>query len=137
MIARRILRGGLALLTLTQLAVGLVALFLPHWFFSFPVVGMGMAYNPHLMMDYGAMGLATCVVLGTAVFRLRLARLALLVYLVFAVAHFGIHVRFIDCLSPATATGLLVVLGFAIAIPLGLLALTRQSSPSSSASTTA
>ena len=31
------------------------------------VVGMGMSYNEHLMRDYGAMTLASAVVLGAAV----------------------------------------------------------------------
>ncbi len=46
--------------------VGTWALFFPARFFSLEMVGMGMAYNEHLMRDYGAMTLASAVVLGLA-----------------------------------------------------------------------
>lgn len=124
----RISRAGLAFLAASQLVIGLFALFLPRLFFAIPVVGMGMAYNPHFVLDYGAMSLATALPLLAAVFRPRLARIALLAYLAFAIPHFVIHLRFIDCVSPSLSVWLLLALGLAILLPLGLLVLTRSSS---------
>jgi hypothetical protein len=65
-VTRQWLRAGLGFLAVTQVVVGGWALFLPTRFFALEVVGMGMAYNEHLMRDYGAMTLAGAVVLGAA-----------------------------------------------------------------------
>ncbi|GAA3219912.1 hypothetical protein [Nonomuraea helvata] len=62
--ALRRLRAGLAFLTVTQFGVGCWALLWPRSFFDVPFVGMRMPYNAHLMMDYGAMSLATTMMLG-------------------------------------------------------------------------
>ncbi|ASO18288.1 hypothetical protein FHR81_002690 [Actinoalloteichus hoggarensis] len=128
MSVRSVLRGGLAFLTVTQLAVGFVGLLLPRWFFAIPWVGMRMPYNEHLMLDYGAMNLATSVVLVTAVVvaSCGLIRIALITYLVFAVSHLVIHTRFLHHLTPAEAVWLLVALSLAVVIPSVLLVLTTR-----------
>ncbi|MFD1939673.1 hypothetical protein ACFSKW_50270 [Nonomuraea mangrovi] len=128
MSARTWLRAGLAFLAVTQFAVGGWALLFPRSFFAIPWVGMRMPYNEHLMMDYGAMSLATSVVLGVSVFVVRrsLARTALAVYLVFAVPHLAIHLRLLDHLTPGERVPLLIGLPAAIVIPLVLLALTSR-----------
>jgi hypothetical protein len=125
---RRWLRVGLGFLAATQLVVGVWALFLPARFFALEVVGMGMAYNDHLMRDYGAMTLASAVVLGAATIHMGqwTTRTALVMYLTWAVPHFFLHLTMLDHLAPATATLLMVALGLAIALSAGLLALTER-----------
>ncbi|WP_331766526.1 hypothetical protein [Embleya sp. NBC_00896] len=122
------LRAGLAFLTAVQFGVGCWALLFPRSFFDVQWVGMGMAYNAHLMMDYGAMSLATSVVLGVGVVTMRrtIVRTALAVYLVFAGPHFVIHVRLLHHLSPTQGRLLLSMLAGAIVIPTVLLFLSRH-----------
>ncbi|ASR37251.1 hypothetical protein BAY61_22155 [Prauserella marina] len=121
----RWLRLGLGFLCATQLVVGLWALVLPARFFALDVVGMGMAYNEHLMRDYGAMSLASAVVLGAATLRTRtwLTRTALVMYLTWAVPHLVVHISMIGHLAPSTAALLLTALFLAVALPSGLLLL--------------
>ena len=127
---RRGLRAGLGFLTATQIVVGVWALFLPARFFALGVVGMGMAYNVHLMRDYGAMTLASAVVLGAATIHMGqwITRTALVMYLTWAVSHFFVHLTMLDMmldhLGPSTVTLLMVALGLAIALPAVLLVLT-------------
>lgn len=119
------LRAGLGFLTAAQLVVGGWALFFPASFFAIEVVGMGMAYNEHLMRDYGAMSLASSVVLGAATIHMSpwVTRTALVMYSVWAVPHFLIHVAMADHLAPRTAAILLTLLGLAIVLPVVLLVL--------------
>ena len=128
MSARTWLRSGLAFLCVVQFAVGVWALLFPRSFFDIPWVGMRMAYNAHLMMDYGAMSLATSVVLGVSVFVFRrsMARTALAVYLVFAAPHLVIHIRLMHHLTPGERVPLLTGLAAAVAIPLVLFPLTSR-----------
>ncbi|CNG63953.1 Uncharacterised protein [Mycobacterium tuberculosis] len=128
MTARTLLRAGLALLAISQFCFGCWALFAPRSFFAIPWVGMRMPYNAHLMMDYGAMSLATSVALGVSalIVRRSLARSALAVYLVFAVPHLGIHIRLLHHLAPAERVPLLIALSTAVAIMLILLFLTTR-----------
>ncbi|WP_211261358.1 hypothetical protein [Pseudonocardia acaciae] len=118
------LRAGVGLLAAVQVVVGAWALFLPASFFSLEVVGMGMAYNEHLMRDYGAMTLASAVVLGAATVHTGSSPVALTMYLTWAVPHFVIHLTMLDHLSPSTGALLMTALGLAIALPTALLALT-------------
>ncbi|WP_328609438.1 hypothetical protein OG943_10025 [Amycolatopsis sp. NBC_00345] len=122
---RRWLRAGLGFLTATQAVVGLWALLLPARFFALEVVGMGMAYNKHLMLDYGAMTLASAVVLGAATVHRGqwLTRTALIMYLTWVIPHFFILLTMLDHLTPTTGTLLMVALGLAIALPVALLVL--------------
>ena len=89
---------------------------------------MGMAYNEHLMRDYGAMTLASAVVLGAATIHMGqwITRTALVMYLTWAVPHFFVHLTMLDHLAPSTATLLMVALGLAIALPAALLVLTAR-----------
>jgi hypothetical protein len=127
-VMRRGLRAGLGFLAATQILVGVWALFFPARFFALEVVGMGMAYNEHLMRDYGAMTLASAVVLGAATIHMGqwITRTALVMYLTWAVPHFLVHLSMLDHLAPSTATVLMLALGLAIALPATLLTLTRQ-----------
>jgi hypothetical protein len=127
-VMRRGLRAGLGFLAATQILVGVWALYFPARFFALEVVGMGMAYNEHLMRDYGAMTLASAVVLGAATIHMGpwITRAALVMYLTWAVPHFLVHLSMLDHLAPSTATVLMLALGLAIALPAALLTLTRQ-----------
>jgi hypothetical protein len=122
------LRAGLAFLAAAQFVVGCWALVFPRSFFDIPWVGMHMPYNAHLMMDYGAMSLATSVVLGVSavVVRRSMVRTALAVYLVFAVPHLAIHITLLHHLEPDERVPLLIALATAVAIPLALLPLTGR-----------
>lgn len=122
------LRAGLAFLAVVQFAVGGWALLFPRSFFDIPWVGMRMPYNAHLMMDYGAMSLATSAVLGVSVFIVRrsMARMALAVYLVFAAPHLAIHIQLLHHLTPGERVPLLTALSAAVVIPLVLLPLTSR-----------
>ncbi|WP_327108301.1 hypothetical protein [Nonomuraea glycinis] len=128
MSARTWLRAGLAFLAVAQFAVGVWALLFPRSFFDIPWVGMRMPYNAHLMMDYGAMSLATSVVLAVSFFTVRrsMARTALAVYLVFAVPHLVIHIQLLHHLTPGERVPLLAGLTAAVLIPLVLLPLTSR-----------
>ncbi|MET8000577.1 hypothetical protein [Nonomuraea glycinis] len=128
MSARTWLRAGLAFLAVAQFAVGVWALLFPRSFFDIPWVGMRMPYNAHLMMDYGAMSLATSVVLAVSFFTVRrsMARTALAVYLVFAVPHLVIHIQLLQHLTPGERVPLLAGLTAAVLIPLVLLPLTSR-----------
>ncbi|MCR3720464.1 MULTISPECIES: hypothetical protein [Prauserella salsuginis group] len=123
-----VLRGGLGFLLATQLVIGCWALLFPRAFFAIPWVGMRMDYNEHLMLDYGAMSLALSVVLIAAVVVTTrdLARIALVSYLVFAVAHVVIHARLLHHLTQAEGIGLMIALSAAVAIPAVLLVLTTR-----------
>lgn len=94
-----LMRGGLGMLSLSALAVGLWALFLPRSFHGdFPFPGRGWVsalgpYNGHLVVDVGAMYLALGVLLMAAAISLggELVRVSLVAWLVFAVPHFVYH----------------------------------------------
>ncbi|MFI0977184.1 hypothetical protein ACH4SP_09160 [Streptomyces sp. NPDC021093] len=122
------LRAGLAFLGAAQFAVGCWALLSPRTFFDIPWVGMRMPYNAHLMMDYGAMSLATSVALGVGAVTMRqaLIRTGLAVYLVFALPHLVIHIRLLHHLTPGERAPLLAALTAAAVIPLVLLMLTGR-----------
>lgn len=122
----RMIRGGVGFLAGSQLLVGGWALSCPAGFFSLGVVGMGMAYNAHLMRDYGAMTLAGALVLGAAIAcRGRtLTRVALAMYLTWAVPHAVVHLAMLDRLATSTADLLVTGLTFVIVLPAALLALT-------------
>ncbi|MEU8893872.1 hypothetical protein [Streptomyces sp. NPDC048442] len=128
MSARGWLRAGLVFLAAAQFAVGCWALLSPRSFFDIPSVGMRMPYNAHLMMDYGAMSLATSVALGVGAATLQQAvvRTGLAVYLVFALPHLVIHIRMLHHLTPGERAPLLAALTAAAAIPLVLLTLTGR-----------
>lgn len=126
--ARGVLRVGLAFLGASQLAVGVWALLAPESFFGFRWVGMGMAYDVHLVADYGALSVATSVVLLVAAVTLTrtMARTALVTYLAFAVPHLVIHLRLLDHLEPAGRGPLVTALTVAVVLGVALVPLTAH-----------
>jgi hypothetical protein len=123
-------RVGLVFFALVSLVLGGYVLISPEGFFGWSWVGMGMDYNPHLMLDYGAMNLAAAIPLGAAAATMHrvLVRSALASYAVWSVAHFLIHVRFrshaVAHSSLTEANLLMGLLGAGVVVPLVLLLLT-------------
>ncbi len=62
----RVVRVGLLLLAVLSVSLGVLILGWPEVFYSWEWVNLGMPYNPHLLLDYGAMNMAMAVVLGGA-----------------------------------------------------------------------
>ncbi|MGW6705084.1 hypothetical protein ACWGDE_09350 [Streptomyces sp. NPDC054956] len=122
------LRAGQVFLAVTQFGVGCWALLFPYSFFAIPWVGMGMAYNVHLMTDYGAMSLATSVALGAGALTMQRAVIStgLVVYLVFAAPHLVIHIGLVHHLAPGHRVPLLTALTLAAVIPTALLGLAAR-----------
>ncbi|TWP49080.1 hypothetical protein FKR81_25755 [Lentzea tibetensis] len=129
-----LLRAGLSLLAVTQVAVGGWALVAPRSFFDdgpFPGVhwvAMFPPYNEHLMRDFGALNLALCAVLVFAAVTLEktLTRAVLTGYVVFAVPHFVFHLNHLEHMPFADQAGNVVSLAAAVLLPLALLPLTRS-----------
>ncbi|GAA3396723.1 hypothetical protein [Streptomyces roseoviridis] len=123
-------RTGLIFFALVSAALGLYILVSPEGFFSWSWVNLGMDYNPHLMLDYGAMNLAAAIPPGAAavVMSPAFTRTALASYATWSTAHFLIHVHFrshaVAHASAAEADLLLGVLGIGVVVPIALLLLT-------------
>ncbi|MFC4375085.1 hypothetical protein ACFO5K_13355 [Nocardia halotolerans] len=123
-----VVRGGLAFFAVVSGVLGTWILVSPEGFFSFPWVNLGMPYNPHLMLDYGAMNLAAAIPLAVAVISAPLVvRAALASYTVWTVAHLGIHWHLRAHLAAHTSEGqagvLLAILTAGAVISLALLVL--------------
>lgn len=123
----RLARVGLLLLAGLSVVLGVLILGWPEVFYSWGWVNMGMPYNPHLLLDYGAMNMAMAVVLSGAAVSSSPAfmRTALAAYATWAVLHFLIHLgyrsHFAAHASPTEANLLISVLGVGAVIPLVLL----------------
>lgn len=130
----RVARGGLLFFAGVSAVLGVVILAVPESFFSLSWVNLGMPYNPHLMLDYGAMNLALAIPLATsAVAASPLAvRSGLASYVVWSVAHLVIHLRYGAHLAAHTSNGnanlLLVILAVAVVISLALFLLSLRRS---------
>ncbi|HEV7652913.1 MAG TPA: hypothetical protein VGP26_32555 [Actinophytocola sp.] len=120
------MRAGLALLAAVQAVVGGWILLAPRSFFANPWVHLHLPYNEHLLLDYGAMNLAMAVLLVFALRRPALVVPALWVYLVHAVLHLAIHVRFAGHLPAGQSAVLLTALGALVVVPVVLLLLARR-----------
>ena len=123
-------RVGLVFLALSSGVLGVYVLLAPEGFFSWSWVGMGMAYNPHLVLDHGAMHLALATALGCAAATMNpvLVRTALASYAVWAgthaLIHLGLRSHMVAHTSAAEANLFLGVLAVGAAIPVALLLLT-------------
>jgi hypothetical protein len=127
------LRFGLVILALPQLAIGIWALISPRgWFDTFPGGGHHWlpaygAYDPHLATDVGAAFLALGVVLVLAAVWLdrRLVQAALIGYLVYQVPHFVYHLANDHRLAAGDHIASDISLGLSAVLALVLLTLTR------------
>ena len=126
-----LVRPGLALLALGQGAAAVWALLAPRSFYDdFPGGGGHWVsalppYNEHLIRDYGSAYLALAVLAAIAALRgeVRLARIAMVVWLVAAVPHLVFHIAH----ASEGGAGSIVSLGLNVAVPVALLAvLTKE-----------
>jgi hypothetical protein len=120
------MRAGLAFLALVSAVVGGWIMLAPRSFFASPWVHLHLPYDEHLLLDYGAMNLAMAVLLGFALWRRAVVVPALVVYLVHAVLHFVVHLRFAGHLPAGQSTPLLIALGALVVVPVVLLWRTRR-----------
>jgi hypothetical protein len=123
-------RAGLVFFASVSAVLGAYILISPEGFFGWSWVNLGMPYNPHLMLDYGAMNLAAAVPLGGAAVSMHPAfvRAAMASYSVWAVAHLLIHVHLRSHVTAHMSTDetnvLLVVLAGGAVVSIALLMLT-------------
>jgi hypothetical protein len=123
------IRGALAFLSLSELAVGMWALSLPRSFYEdFPSAGREWVstlgpYDEHLVRDVGEFNLAFGVLLALAAILAdrRLVQVSLIAYLVYTVPHFVFHLTQVDAFSVADNLAQLVSLGFQVALPVTVL----------------
>lgn len=118
-------RAGLVALTLLHLTLASWILLAPRSFFDLKWVNMSMAYNEHLLLDFGAMNLAVALVLGTAtrIMDPRLLRTALQGTLLFWAAHFVIHLRYLHTMTAGSTALLMTALVITVVLPAALLTL--------------
>ncbi len=127
------MRLGLLLLASSALPVGFWASFAPRSFYEdFPAPGRRWVsaigpYNEHLITDVGAGYLALGVMLGLA--GILLVRVSLLAWLTYAVPHFALHLTTFEAFSLADNLASMGSLGFAVLLPLTLLALSGRYKP--------
>jgi len=132
-----VLRVGLVILGLPQLAIGVWALASPRgWFDSFPGgghhwLGAYGPYNAHLATDVGATFAAIGVVMLLAALWLdrRLVQAALIGYLAYEVPHFVYHLGADHRLAGADHAASDISLGLTVILALVLLTLTRAAAP--------
>ena len=132
-----ILRLGMVLLIVPQAIAGLWAFVSPRSFYDdFPGFGRTWVapigdYNEHFIADTGNLLLVMCLLLAVAAFYLerRLVRIALVLWLAFAVPHFIAHVRLTELFSTSDNLGNVGTLGIAVLLPIVLLFLTWRDAP--------
>ncbi|MGH2820178.1 MAG: hypothetical protein ACRDJ5_05970 [Actinomycetota bacterium] len=128
------LRGGLVLLALVSGFTGGSALLEPRaFFFRFPRPGQNWVaqlppFNEHLVVDVGAFFLAFAVLFVWAAIALdaRLTRASLVAWLVFSIPHLIFHVSHTARFDALDRTLQTAALALTVAVPLVLLALTRE-----------
>src|SRR5436190_1857654 len=127
-----LLRAGLVLLGLPQLAIGVWAIASPHgWFTTFPGDGQHWlpaygAFDSHLAFDVGAgfLAIGAFMLLAATWLGRRLVQAALVGYLAYAVPHYVFHLANDHDLAAGAHAANDVVLGLSVALACGLLALT-------------
>jgi len=132
-----ILRIGMILLIVPQAVAGFWAFLAPRSFYdTFPGFGRVWVapigdYNEHFIADTGNLLLVMCLLLAVAAFYLerRLVRIALTLWLVFAVPHFIAHLQLTELFDAPDNLGNLATLGIGALLPLLLLLLTWRDTP--------
>lgn len=132
---RLILRAGLLVGLLVQLASGVWPLLWPrHFYATFPIPGHPWqawqpAYNEHLIRDFGALNLVLALLFAVAAYTMDtlMTRTALVGYLIFAVPHLIFHLNHLHGLPIVDAVAQVVSLSIGVAGPIFLLALTAGS----------
>lgn len=124
-----VLRAGVWFLTFVVVVVGLGATLVPRAFYDYvPWVNLVPPFSEHLMRDYGAMNLSLALVFVVAAITmdLRMVRIALGAYLLFAIPHLIFHLTHLEHFTMAAAVGQTIALTIAVLLPVALLILTRQ-----------
>ncbi len=132
-----IVRVGLTLLGVSQLGVGLWALFAPLGFQNeFPGLGRQWLpplgpYNEHLITDVGATFLALTALAFLAAWWLSrpLVLATLIAWLIYSVPHFWFHANNMGVYEITDQLINYVALGLQVLIPLGLLIMVLRPSP--------
>lgn len=130
----RVIRIALGYLALGALQIGVWALLAPqHLYDNFPGFGRAWVkidgpFNEHLIRDVGALNLAFAVLLIAAAWTLskRMVITAAIAALVWGVPHFIYHLANTDGFSTSDLVFSLGGLGFAAALPIGIIVLARQ-----------
>lgn len=123
-------RAGLMGLALLHFTLAGWILLAPRSFFGLVWVNMNMAYNEHLLLDFGAMNLPLALVLGMAARTMdaRMVRTALQGTLLFSALHLVIHIRYLGAMTVGNTALLMTGLASTVALPLTLLVLHRRTS---------
>lgn len=122
-----VLRAGVWFLAFVEIVVALVATLAPRAFYDrVPWVDLIPPFSEHLMRDYGAMNLSLALVFVVAAvtMELRMVRIALVAYLLFAVPHLIFHLTHLEHFTMTAAVGQTILLTVAVLLPVGLLILT-------------
>lgn len=131
----RTIRAGLIVLAVSQIWVGLWALFAPLSFHDgFPGGGhLWIApyggFDPHLTTDLGAtfIALSVLLVLAAVWMERHLVQAALVAWLILAIPHLIFHLNTLSMFEPFDYVPSLIGLGVQAVLPLVLLALTWRS----------
>jgi hypothetical protein len=129
MTSRVVLRSGLILLAVLELAIGVWQYVFPSSFFDdFPTVALDPPYNEHLMSDVGGLTLSLAVVVAVAAVRLErgLVTAAFIGFTVFAVSHLVFHLLHFDGFTTREAMEVGWGLGVEAALPIALLFVARR-----------
>jgi hypothetical protein len=140
----RLLRVGLVLLGLPQLAIGIWAIASPHgWFTTFPGLGEHWlpaygAFDSHLAFDVGAgfAAIGSFLLLAAVWLDRRLVAAALVAYLVYAVPHFVFHLANDHDLATGAHIANDVALALSVLLAADLLVLSLRRAPSEAPSPT-
>jgi hypothetical protein len=129
-----LLRGGLVLLGLPQLAIGVWAIASPHgWFTTFPGLGEHWlpaygAFDSHLAFDVGAgfIAIGAFMLLAATWLERRLVQTAFVAYLAYALPHFVFHLAHDHDLAAGAHAVNSAVLGLTVLLAVWLLALSLR-----------
>jgi hypothetical protein len=119
-----VLRIGLAVFAAVELVLGTWTAFSPRSFYdTVPTVNLTPPYSEHLMRDFGlaTLGIAVVLVAATIWPTTKLAIVALVAYLVFALPHLIFHTQHVGHAAAGEGVGLLIVLGASVVGPIALI----------------
>ncbi|HET6743444.1 MAG TPA: hypothetical protein VFH76_31105 [Kribbella sp.] len=126
---RTYVRIVLIVLAAFELVLGLWLSIVPKTFYDHvPTVNWTPPYSDHLFHDFGGASLGLGIVLTAAAIRLDrfLTVIALVAFLAYAGPHFFFHLGHLESDETLLSTGLAVVLGLLVVLPLTALAGVRK-----------
>jgi hypothetical protein len=120
----RLLRPGLIVLALIQLAVGVWTVFFPASFYhDVPTVDWTPPFSEHLFRDFGStlLGLGILLVAAAVWLERRLVTMALIAFLAYSITHLAFHADHLKADSPTWSAILLAFTILEVVVPLALL----------------